>query len=258
MQYAKWIGDIVLRGTLGHSPYSGSSAGATVEEKLAGRAGVTVELGLRAILSGLIIAAPIGIYSAIRQSTCISTIRRCSAPWIRNSGNCNGCPSPTATPSWIRGDMLKRGKQERFLAEIVGSVIRRYGSQVTWHSLAADLSIDHPMTVADYVQLLAQMDVLIVQHALREDRLAAAPKKARKVVLSDPFIFHALRSWLDAVDDPFAAQVKPAVDNREWAGKLAEACAAAHHHRMHPTYYIKGDARSISPSSPARRSGRSK
>ena len=46
---------------------------------------------------------------------------------------------------WIRGDMLKRGKQERFLAEILGSVIRRYGSQVTWHSLAADLSIDHPM-----------------------------------------------------------------------------------------------------------------
>ena len=142
---------------------------------------------------------------------------------------------------WIRGDMRGRGKQERFLAEILGSVIRRYGSQVTWHSLAADLSIDHPMTVADYVQLLAQMDVLIVQHALREDRLAAAPKKARKVVLSDPFIFHALRSWLDAVDDPFAAQVKPVVADREWAGKLAEACAAAHHHRMHPTYYIKGD-----------------
>ena len=142
---------------------------------------------------------------------------------------------------WIRGGMRGHGKQERFLAEILGSVIRRYGSQVTWHSLAADRSIDHPMTVADYVQLLAQMDVLIVQHALREDRLTAAPKKARKVVLSDPFIFHAVRSWLDPVDDPFTAQTGPAVANREWAGKLAEACAAAHHYRMHPTYYIKGD-----------------
>ena len=132
-------------------------------------------------------------------------------------------------------------RTQRFLAEILGSVIRRYGSQVTWPSLAADRSIDHPMTVADYVQLLAQMDVLIVQHALREDRLTAAPKKARKVVLSDPFIFHAVRSWLDPVDDPFTAQTGPAVANREWAGKLAEACAAAHHYRMHPTYYIKGD-----------------
>ena len=69
VQYAKWIGDIVLRGTLGHSLYSGSSAGATVEQKLAGRAGVTLELGLLSILSGLIIAVPIGIYSAIRQYT---------------------------------------------------------------------------------------------------------------------------------------------------------------------------------------------
>ena len=87
---------------------------------------------------------------------------------------------------WIRGDMIKRGKQERYLAEIVGSVIRRYGSQVTWPSLAADLSVDHPMTVADYLQLLAQMDVLIVQYALREDRLAPAPKKARKVGILRP------------------------------------------------------------------------
>lgn len=142
---------------------------------------------------------------------------------------------------WIRGDMLKRGKQERFLSEIVGSIIRRYGSQVTWPSLAADLSIVHPMTVADYLQLLAQMDVLIIQHALREDRLAPAPKKARKVVFSDPFIFHALRSWIEPVDDPFAVQVESVVADPEWAGKLAEACAAVHHHRMHPTYYIKGD-----------------
>lgn len=26
----------------------------------------------------------------------------------------------------------------------------------------------------------------------------------------------------------------------EWTGKLAEACAVAHHHRLHPTFYIKG------------------
>ncbi len=142
---------------------------------------------------------------------------------------------------WIRGDMIKRGKQERFLAEIIGSVIRRYGSQVTWPGLAADLSIDHPMTVADYLQFLSQMDVLIVQHALREDRLAPAPKKARKVVFSDPFILHALRSWIEPVEDPFAAQVESILAAPEWAGRLAEACAAVHHHRMHPTYYIKGE-----------------
>ena len=142
---------------------------------------------------------------------------------------------------WIRGDMAKRGKQEHFLNEVLGSVVRRYGSQVTWHSLARDLSIDHPATLADYAALLSRMDVLIVQHALREDRLAAAPKKARKVAFTDPFIFHAVRNWLDPVEDPFARQVVPALADPEWTGRLAEACAVAHHHRLHPTYYLKGD-----------------
>ena len=142
---------------------------------------------------------------------------------------------------WIRGDMAKRGKQEHFLNEILGSVVRRYGSQVTWNNLARDLSIDHPATVADYIALLSRMDVLIVQYALREDRLAAAPKKARKVVFTDPFIFHAVRSWLDPVEDPFANQVEPALADPESMGKLAEACAVAHHHRLHPTFYLKGD-----------------
>ena len=27
----------------------------------------------------------------------------------------------------------------------------------------------------------------------------------------------------------------------EWTGRLAEACAVAHHHRLHPTFYLKGD-----------------
>ena len=111
---------------------------------------------------------------------------------------------------------------------------------VSWFD-ARDLSIDHPATVADYIALLSRMDVLIVQHALREDRLAAAPKKARKVAFTDPFIFHAVRSWLDPVEDPFDTQVTAAMADPEWTGKLAEACAVAHHHRLHPTFYIKGD-----------------
>ena len=72
---------------------------------------------------------------------------------------------------WIRGDMMKRGKQEHYLREVMTAIARRYGSQVTWNSLAKDLSIDHPMTVADYVALLASMDAVFVQPALVEDKL---------------------------------------------------------------------------------------
>jgi predicted AAA+ superfamily ATPase len=78
---------------------------------------------------------------------------------------------------WIRGDILKKGKQESYLREIIGAIIKRYGSQITWNSLAKDLSIDHHKTVADYIELLVSMDVVFIQSALIEDKLVGAPKK---------------------------------------------------------------------------------
>jgi len=141
---------------------------------------------------------------------------------------------------WIRGDILKRGKQENYLREILNAIIKRYGSQITWNNLSADLSIDHPATIADYVELLTSLDVLFVQHAIREDKLSAAPKKAKKVMMTDPFIFHSVRSWLQPVSNPFKEQASMVIKDKELAGKLTEASVATHIKRFFPTYYIKG------------------
>ena len=151
-------------------------------------------------------------------------------------------PATFATYSdWIRGDVLKRGKQEHYLGEVLTAVVRCYGTQTTYNSLARTLSIDHPATVSDYIALLASMDVLRVQPALREDKLAGAPKKARKISFCDPFIFHAVQSWLHEASDPFTAQVRPLLADPERTGPLVEACAVAHYGRHYPTYYIKGE-----------------
>lgn len=150
-------------------------------------------------------------------------------------------PATYATYSdWIRGDVLKRNRQEQYLKEILGAIIKHYGSQITWNRLSHNLSIDHPKTVADYIGLLESMDVVFVQPALSEHTLSAAAKKARKVLFKDPFIFHAVRSWLSPSDDPFTKQVVPFLNDPEGASQTAEACAAAHYARLFPTYYIKG------------------
>jgi len=142
---------------------------------------------------------------------------------------------------WIRGDVLKRGRQEHYLREVLTAVIRRLGSQVSWNALARDLSIDHPKTVADYAALLASMDAMFIQPALLEDKLTAAPKKARKLVFTDPFIFHAVRAWLLPAGRPYEDQILPAVADPATAGRLAEACVATHYRRLYPTYYIKAE-----------------
>ena len=149
-------------------------------------------------------------------------------------------PATLSTYSdWIRGDVLKRSKRENYLLEILGAIIDRYGSQLTWNALARQLSIDHPKTVADYIELLASMDAVFVQPAIREDKLSAAPKKAKKVIFTDPFIFHAVNFWMNPVDDPFTRQLKPTLADLKWSSKLTEACAVTHYRRKFPTFYIK-------------------
>ena len=79
VQYGRWIGVLptphwitgesqfngLLQGTLGDSLLGFRS----VEEKIIGRVPVTIQLGVMAIVIGLVIALPVGIYSAIRQDT---------------------------------------------------------------------------------------------------------------------------------------------------------------------------------------------
>ena len=80
VQYGRWIGVLptpdwvtgeshfkgLLQGNLGHSMIRGKVA---VDELIIGRLPVTLELGVLAIVIGLVIALPVGIYSAIRQDT---------------------------------------------------------------------------------------------------------------------------------------------------------------------------------------------
>ncbi|MDE0229648.1 MAG: ABC transporter permease [Spirochaetaceae bacterium] len=67
VQYGRWLQGIILRGTLGDSLLGKWS----VEEKIVGRLPVTLELGFLALVIGLVLGVPIGIWSAIRQDTTV-------------------------------------------------------------------------------------------------------------------------------------------------------------------------------------------
>jgi peptide/nickel transport system permease protein len=64
-QYSRWVGGILLHGDFGRSLWQNTP----VAELLRARLPVTFELGLMALIVALLIAIPIGIYSAIRQDT---------------------------------------------------------------------------------------------------------------------------------------------------------------------------------------------
>ena len=86
VQYGRWIGVLptpdwvtgeshfkgLLQGTLGESLMGRFS----IEERMRGRLPVTIELGLLSIVIGLVIALPVGMYSAIRQDTAADYVGR--------------------------------------------------------------------------------------------------------------------------------------------------------------------------------------
>ena len=72
VQYGRWLGGVFLHGSLGES-LMGRGA---VEERIVARLPVTLELGALAILIGLVIAMPVGIYSAVRQDTAADFLGR--------------------------------------------------------------------------------------------------------------------------------------------------------------------------------------
>jgi predicted AAA+ superfamily ATPase len=114
----------------------------------------------------------------------------------------------------------------------LAALYKTYGSQVTWNAFSKHTSIDHPKTVQDYAETLEDMDALFIQHALIEDKLLAAPKKAKKLYLTDPFIYHALHSWIFYPDKEKPAQLTPL---------LVETVVVNNFRRYYPTFYIKGE-----------------
>lgn len=129
---------------------------------------------------------------------------------------------------WLRGDILKHNKQEKYLLEVLRGMMKTYASQVSWVSLAKELSIEHHKTVSDYVAILEDMHAVIVQEALAEHTRSASPKKAKKLYFEDPFIFHAVEIMLGKV-------------NVESTPALVETVAVAHFWRKYgKSYYIKG------------------
>jgi peptide/nickel transport system permease protein len=64
-QYVRWMGGILLHGDFGRSLWQSTP----VAELLQARLPVTFQLGLMALIVALIVAIPIGAYSAVRQDT---------------------------------------------------------------------------------------------------------------------------------------------------------------------------------------------
>ena len=72
VQYGRWMRGILLRGTLGNSFLGDWSVEGAIWDRLP----LTIELGVLSVVMGLLIAVPVGIYSAMRRNTAADYVGR--------------------------------------------------------------------------------------------------------------------------------------------------------------------------------------
>ena len=65
IQYFKWIGALLFKGSLGNSLWTNTP----VMEEILYRLPITFELGFMALIVALIVGIPIGVYAALKQDT---------------------------------------------------------------------------------------------------------------------------------------------------------------------------------------------
>ncbi|MBA7630690.1 Dipeptide transport system permease protein DppB [subsurface metagenome] len=65
VQYGSWLGDIITKGDLGKSLWRKTSVTGDIMRRLP----ITLELGIMSIIIALLVAFPVGIWSALRQDT---------------------------------------------------------------------------------------------------------------------------------------------------------------------------------------------
>ena len=114
---------------------------------------------------------------------------------------------------WILGDCLRRGKQEKFLKELLIELAGLHTGRISYHKLAQKTQIMSYNTVHEYVNLLEDCFALKILYALDPNTAKTQYKKDKKFYFRDPLIFH------------MAHELSPQQKQAEHYEKLAELVA---------------------------------
>jgi len=91
---------------------------------------------------------------------------------------------------WVVGDIVKWGKQERILIQLMASIILKQSSPISWDSLAKEAEIKSHKTVSVYVEDLENMFVFLTLYFLELNKKIPDYNKNKKIYFLDPFIYH--------------------------------------------------------------------
>ncbi len=99
--------------------------------------------------------------------------------------------------SWIIGDILKEGKNEQTLKELIKGILLTYTTQVSWDSLAKRSSIKSHVTISSYVEILSNIFVTLPCYFYNIHEGKVDHKKNKKLYFFDPFLLAIFKEKLN-------------------------------------------------------------
>jgi len=124
------------------------------------------------------------------------------------------------------GDLTRWHKKEAYLAQLLRRIMETLTTQVSWQTLKRDTDIGHVNTVAEYVDVLQSSFVLCPIYPLDRSKKSPMYEKDKKIHFLDPFIFHALRGWVNQT--PAYEEAISFLRNSENKSKLVECLVCDH------------------------------
>ena len=101
------------------------------------------------------------------------------------------------------GDLSRRGLSERIAKQIIRSVAEKMTTKVSINSIAKENEIGSHNTVMKYLDGLESAFTINTFYQIDITNGRIKNKKDKKIYFTDPFIFHAMRSWATGFRDPF-------------------------------------------------------
>lgn len=132
---------------------------------------------------------------------------------------------------WIRGDILRQGKNETTLLSLLQALLTIGVSPISYSSLTQKIGLVSKETCIDYCRILERLDMLVTLQAFDQNKKQGFPKKDKKFHFTDPFILNTISFWLKR---------EGYLNTIPHESMITEACVASHCYRLGKTFYFKG------------------
>lgn len=128
----------------------------------------------------------------------------------------------------IIGEVVRIGKRESYLREIITWISERHGNPFDWRDISRETDIGKHDTARDYaedLELIFLWDIFFKSQSL--DRPSPAFRSQKKIYFKDPFIYHAFWSWSRGTLEPWKTALDYLMNPQKKAG-LVESIIASH------------------------------